>query len=519
MSRSGDECIVALTDQWYLVYGEEDWKNKVAAHLHSSNFNGYTDKIMEKFDKVINWLTEWACCRQFGLGTKLPWDEQFVIESLSDSTIYMAYYTISHLLQGSGKDSFIGCNDTISPDQLTDEVFNFIFLRHEYPVNCGIPEEKLEEMRKEFEYWYPMDLRVSAKDLIPNHLTMCLYNHTEIWKDRPELWPRGMYCNGHIMVDAEKMSKGKGNFLMMLQTVEEFTADATRFALADAGDTMEDANFDRSVANQAIISLYNEEEWVKSVISEKQSGSLRNGDLTFMDSALLNELNYLIEATANQFEAMFYREGIHRCWFDALIARDLYRDWSNKCKIPMHEEVLTRFIESIVVMMAPICPHWSENIWTDILGKSGSVCDASWPSFSTYDPLMRKKYSFFRDFLKNARQAILKLKQPTHSVEVYLASTYEPNKIVVLEFLQNHASSEGKFPEDILSKLKEFLSVRDDLKKETKNLMQFGSFMKSEAELCGFDALATELTFDQQAILQVVNTNRFNLFIFLFIYS
>ncbi len=34
--------------------------------------------------------------------------------------------------------------------------------------------------RREFEYWYPMDLRVSAKDLIPNHLTMALYNHTEV---------------------------------------------------------------------------------------------------------------------------------------------------------------------------------------------------------------------------------------------------------------------------------------------------------------------------------------------------
>jgi hypothetical protein len=26
MSRSGDECVVALTDQWYLVYGEEEWQ-------------------------------------------------------------------------------------------------------------------------------------------------------------------------------------------------------------------------------------------------------------------------------------------------------------------------------------------------------------------------------------------------------------------------------------------------------------------------------------------------------------
>ena len=25
VSRSGDECVVALTDQWYIVYGEAEW--------------------------------------------------------------------------------------------------------------------------------------------------------------------------------------------------------------------------------------------------------------------------------------------------------------------------------------------------------------------------------------------------------------------------------------------------------------------------------------------------------------
>ena len=36
---------------------------------------------------------------QNSLGTRLPWDEHWLIESLSDSTIYMAYYTVAHLLQ------------------------------------------------------------------------------------------------------------------------------------------------------------------------------------------------------------------------------------------------------------------------------------------------------------------------------------------------------------------------------------------------------------------------------------
>ncbi|WP_353748384.1 class I tRNA ligase family protein [Pantoea sp.] len=74
-----------------------------------------------------------------------------------------------------------------------------------------------------------MDLRVSAKDLIPNHLTMALYTHIDLLPDTH--WPRGMYCNGHILVDAEKMSKSKGNFLMLLECVELFSADATRYGV------------------------------------------------------------------------------------------------------------------------------------------------------------------------------------------------------------------------------------------------------------------------------------------------
>ena len=50
-------------------------------------------------ESVLGWLHQWACSRSFGLGTKIPWDPAFLIESLSDSTIYMAYYTVAHFLQ------------------------------------------------------------------------------------------------------------------------------------------------------------------------------------------------------------------------------------------------------------------------------------------------------------------------------------------------------------------------------------------------------------------------------------
>lgn len=98
MSRSADECVVALCNQWYLNYGEEKWRAEATKNLNFMEV--YHDEVRRNFEACLDWLHEYACSRTYGLGTKLPWDEQWLIESLSDSTIYMAFYTISHLLLG-----------------------------------------------------------------------------------------------------------------------------------------------------------------------------------------------------------------------------------------------------------------------------------------------------------------------------------------------------------------------------------------------------------------------------------
>lgn len=99
VSRSGDECVVALTDQWYLMYGEPEWRAKCEQALN--HLECYHESTRHSFDHTLDWLKEHACSRLYGLGSHLPWDEQWLIESLSDSTIYMAYYTIVHMLQGN----------------------------------------------------------------------------------------------------------------------------------------------------------------------------------------------------------------------------------------------------------------------------------------------------------------------------------------------------------------------------------------------------------------------------------
>ena len=56
--------------------------------------------------------------------------------------------------------------------------------------------------------------RPHLQDLIQNHLTFSLYNHTAMWEGRPDMWPRAMRCNGHLLLNAEKMSKSTGELLL-----------------------------------------------------------------------------------------------------------------------------------------------------------------------------------------------------------------------------------------------------------------------------------------------------------------
>ncbi|KAK9017557.1 hypothetical protein V6N11_080035 [Hibiscus sabdariffa] len=59
MSRSGDECVVALTDQWYITYGEPEWKKLSEDCL--SNMNLYSDETRHGFEHTLGWLNQWAC--------------------------------------------------------------------------------------------------------------------------------------------------------------------------------------------------------------------------------------------------------------------------------------------------------------------------------------------------------------------------------------------------------------------------------------------------------------------------
>lgn len=69
----------------------------------------------------------------------------------------------------------------VRAEQMTREVWDFIFFKTAPFPKTDIPKENLQKLKREFEFWYPVDVRVSGKDLVPNHLSYYLYNHIAMW--------------------------------------------------------------------------------------------------------------------------------------------------------------------------------------------------------------------------------------------------------------------------------------------------------------------------------------------------
>lgn len=103
------------------------------------------------------------------------------------------------------------------PEELTPEVWDYIFLENKgYPKQCKIKKKYLDAMKHEFEYWYPVDLRCSGKDLIQNHLTFFIYNHCAMWAKRPDLWPRSIRANGHLLLNSAKVKQFSCLYIYMI---------------------------------------------------------------------------------------------------------------------------------------------------------------------------------------------------------------------------------------------------------------------------------------------------------------
>lgn len=73
--------------------------------------------------------------------------------------------------------------------------------------------------------------------------------------------------------------------MTLKESIDKFGADAMRFALADSGDSIEDANFVVNVADSTILRLYTFLEWAKKLVETKDTyRHSTDKDFKFQDS-------------------------------------------------------------------------------------------------------------------------------------------------------------------------------------------------------------------------------------------
>lgn len=509
ISRSGDECVVAAVDQWYLCYQDAEWKSKVAENI--ALLNTYHPETRAAFTAKLGELHEWACSRSFGLGTRIPWDTQFLIESLSDSTIYMAFYTIAHLLAGDIGGRTPGPLG-IRADQCTDAFFNTLFRGEPYTAELGVPRAAMDALRKEFAYFYPVDLRVSGKDLVGNHLLFMMYNHTALFGANAELgkpderwaWPRAIRANGHLQLNGEKMSKGTGNFLSMRQACEQYSSDACRLALGESGDTVDaDANFEESGANKAILRLTTFVNWVADIMSGKIV--MREGpseQQAFFDSVFESTMNQLLAQTQAAFDEMRYRDAVKFGWHEFQAARDVYREAIGSDE-NMSRPLIMRFIELQTLAVLPFTPHTAEHIWTQLLAKPRSIMHARFPQPGPVDTVVLQRLAFVRSVVHELCKAVDKLRKRANDITsaiIYYAPEFLPWQKAALRVLREvHASAGGNMDGAV-----DALKANDEVKRNMKLAMPFAMQFVASIKEQGVGVLVDTPPFDEGAIMRQV---------------
>ena len=455
--RCGTTCMVKiLKDQWFLKYSNPEWKKLAKTALKMMKI--YPEDARKNFEEVIDWLKDKACARASGLGTPLPWDKNWLVETLSDSTIYMAFYTINKYINAG----------LITPEQLTEDVLDYIFLNEGNPQTLSkvhnLDPKLLIQMHNEFNYWYPVDLRVSAKELLPNHLTFYIFHHVAIFpKDK---WPKAIGVNGMLMIEGQPMSKSKGIFITLRDAIKTFGADVIRATLLLSAEDLDDPDWRNKNAEdnkKNLESLFN---FILNLY--KRSEVDRETKVRMIDNWLLSNINKKISNISHAIELLKTRTAFHEAFYGIW---NLLK-WYLRRVDTVNENITKQVISIWIRLLSPFVPFTAEELWERTHNKP-FVSIAKWPKYDA--TIIDEKAEFYESTLLNLYEDINKIKK---------AIKISPSKIYIY--------ISPKWKNQIYSKVLNFIESDISIKEAIKNIMS-----DSSIKVYGKSALETiEYTFN-----------------------
>jgi leucyl-tRNA synthetase len=227
---------------------------------------------------------------------------------------------------------------------------SWYFLRY-----CDNKNSKKPFDKKLVESFMPVDQYIGGAEHACMHLIYARFftkalrdmGHAKIDEPFTKLFNQGML---HAS-DGNKMSKSLGNVINPSDVVEKYGADSLRMALMSFASPDKDTVWDEKV-------LIGSFKFLKKVVEYFDKVKIGKSD-----SKILSKLNKTIKEVTNQIENFKYNLAIIKI-------RDLFNS--------LPEETSKDILEKALILIHPICPHISEELWEKIGGK-GLISLAKWP--------------------------------------------------------------------------------------------------------------------------------------------
>ena len=424
VTRAKHKVIVAvLSNQWFLHYGNKEWKEKTKQSF--KNIKIIPEIYRKLFDNAINWLDKKPVARKRGLGTKLPFDKEWIIESLSDSTIYMAFYTIIHILR----------ENKIKSEQLIPEFWDYIFLdkgnEREVSNKTGVPAKLLKRMKSEFEYWYPLDHRHTAIAHISNHLSMMIFNHVAIF--RKKHWPKLITSNEMMLIEGKKMSKSEGNVIPINKLPEKYFIDLFRAYVIYSAELSSKLDW----RDKDVQALRGKLQQFYTLASEVTKTKTKKTDTTWLVSRFQQHL----QNAENRMESYNPRQYFQSALYD--IMNDVQYFIRRTGSIAGVETILQDWLK----ILSPAIPHICEELWSQ-LGNKTLISNEAWPE------LNKKKIN--KD-IEQAEEAIIRTFSDIN--QILQITEKKPKNIYIYTVppdLEKYASAESFLSNEFKAKIKVF---------------------------------------------------------------
>ena len=347
------------------------------------------DKLvsMKKGEKQINYrLRDWGVSRQRYWGTPIP-----VIHCDKCGTIAVADDQLPVVLPedieygedvGSPIKKMPEFYQTTCPEcggaaERETDTFDTFFESSWYYARFACPDANsmLDDRAR---YWTPVDQYIGGIEHAVLHLLYARFFHKlmrdEGLLDSDEPFKR-LLTQGMVLKDGSKMSKSKGNTVDPQQLIEKYGADTVRLFILFAAPPEQSLEWNDEGVDGAARFLKRLWKLVVTHVGSQQVSidELDVNKLNVEQKDIRRKLHETINKVSDDFERRFTFNTAIAAVMELMNELSRFSDGSPQGAAVMHEA-----IENIVLMLSPIVPHITQQLWYE-LGHDELLAEKKWP--------------------------------------------------------------------------------------------------------------------------------------------